>query len=68
MGISHDHTDYGAQIPFLGSEGLFSSFWSTKVYVFVIWLIFDQLLGHMTYFIQMKEVIYALFQPINHSV
>jgi hypothetical protein len=31
MDISHDHTDFGPQIPFLGSEDLFSPFLPPKV-------------------------------------
>jgi hypothetical protein len=33
MDMSHDHTDFGAQIPFLGSEGLFSPYDPQK-YIF----------------------------------
>jgi hypothetical protein len=34
--MSHDHTDFGAQIPFLGYEGLFSPAWPPKVYFFLL--------------------------------
>jgi hypothetical protein len=33
MDISHDHTDFGPQIPFLGSEDLFSPFFNLQKYV-----------------------------------
>jgi hypothetical protein len=36
MDISHDHIDFGPQIPFLGSGGLFSPFWPPKVYFFLL--------------------------------
>jgi hypothetical protein len=39
MDISHDHTDFLAQILFLGSEDSFSLFYF-KEYVFVIYLYF----------------------------
>jgi hypothetical protein len=37
MDIPQDHTDNGARIPFLGSEGLFLPFGPQKVYVFFIY-------------------------------
>jgi hypothetical protein len=36
MDKSHDHTDFGAQIRFLGSEGLFSFFWPPKSISFLL--------------------------------
>jgi hypothetical protein len=36
--LSHNNTDLGAQIPFLGSEGLFSPFWPLKPYKFFIYI------------------------------
>jgi hypothetical protein len=36
MNISHDYTDFGPQIPFLGSEGLFSPLRPLKAYIFFI--------------------------------
>jgi hypothetical protein len=36
LDISHDHIDFGPQIPFLGSGGLFSPFWPPKVYFFLL--------------------------------
>jgi hypothetical protein len=38
MDISHDDTDFGPQIPFLGSEGSFSPFRPLKVYIFFIFI------------------------------
>jgi hypothetical protein len=34
--LCYDHTDFGPQIPLLGSEGLFSFFWLTKVCFFLL--------------------------------
>jgi hypothetical protein len=42
MDISHDHTDFGPQIPFLSSGGLYSP-------IFFIYIKFTTY--HMTYFI-----------------
>jgi uncharacterized protein YggT (Ycf19 family) len=54
MDISHDHTDFGPQIPFLGSGGLFSPFWPLKVYIFFIFIKFSidwwPMSHDMTYF------------------
>jgi hypothetical protein len=36
MNILHDHIDFGPQIPFLGSEGLFLHFGTRKVYFFLL--------------------------------
>jgi hypothetical protein len=47
MDISHDHTDFEPQIPFLGSEGLFLPFWPTKLYNFFIYIKFP-IDGHIT--------------------
>jgi hypothetical protein len=35
--ISHDHTNFGTQIPFLVFGGLFSPFWLLNVYIFLIY-------------------------------
>jgi hypothetical protein len=52
MDISHDHTDFGPQIPFLGSGGLFLPFLTPKSIHFLhLYKISDRLMGHMTYFI-----------------
>jgi putative effector of murein hydrolase LrgA (UPF0299 family) len=40
MDVSHDHTDLGPQIPFLGSEGSFSPLRLLKVCVFCIYIKF----------------------------
>jgi hypothetical protein len=40
MDISHDHTDFGPQIPFMGSKGLFSPFRPLKVYIFFFFIKF----------------------------
>jgi hypothetical protein len=49
MGVSHDHTDFGAQIPVLGSEGLFSFFFTPeRIHFLHLYKISDRLLGHMT--------------------
>jgi hypothetical protein len=36
MDVSYDYTDFGPQIPFLGSEGLFSPFWPSRVNFFLL--------------------------------
>jgi hypothetical protein len=38
--ISHDHTNFGAQISFLASKGLFSPFQLLKAYIFFIYIKF----------------------------
>jgi hypothetical protein len=54
MDMSHDHTDFGPQITFLGSEGLFFAFLTAKsTYFLHLYKISDRL---MTYFI---------FEPIS---
>jgi hypothetical protein len=40
MDISHDHADFGTQIPFMGSDGLFLPLRSLKVYIFFIYIKF----------------------------
>jgi hypothetical protein len=37
MDISHDHTDFWPQIPFLGSDSLFFPFRLLKVHIFMIY-------------------------------
>jgi hypothetical protein len=37
MNMSHDHIDFGPQIPFLGSGGLFLSFWPPQVHIYSIY-------------------------------
>jgi hypothetical protein len=49
MDISHDHIDFGPQIPILGSEGLFASFWSPKVYFFLLHVKFPILHDHIDF-------------------
>jgi hypothetical protein len=44
MDISHDHTDYRAQVPFLGP---FSPFWPLKAYIFFIYIKFP-IVGYVT--------------------
>jgi hypothetical protein len=52
MDISHDHTNFETQIPFLGSGGPIFAFWTPKsVYFLYLYKISDRLMGHMTYFI-----------------
>jgi hypothetical protein len=36
MDMSHDHTDFGAQIPFMDPGGLFLPFRPPKVYFFLL--------------------------------
>jgi hypothetical protein len=50
--ISHDHIDFGPQIPFLGSGGPVFDFLTPKsIYFLHLYKISDRLMGHMTYFI-----------------
>jgi hypothetical protein len=37
INISHDHTDFGVQIPLLGFEGFYSPFWPLKLFFFFIY-------------------------------
>jgi hypothetical protein len=46
MDISHIHIDFGAQIPFLGSEGLFLHFCSQKYIFFTPWKVLDRWICH----------------------
>jgi hypothetical protein len=51
MDISHDYTDVGSQIPFLGSEPIFAFLPAKSIYFLHIYKISDRLMSHMTYFI-----------------
>jgi hypothetical protein len=51
MDLLHDHTDFGPQIPFLGSEAYFCLLTPKSVYFLHLYKISDRLMGHMTYFI-----------------
>jgi hypothetical protein len=49
MTVSNDHTDLGAQIPFLGSEGVFSRFGPHKSILFLATCeILDRWMYHTT--------------------
>jgi hypothetical protein len=51
MDISHDHTNFGAQIPFLRAYFLHLHIKSIKsIYFLHLYENSDRLMGHMTYF------------------
>jgi hypothetical protein len=53
------HTNFGTQIPFLGSRGQFLLFGTLKVYIFFIYIISDRLMGHM-YSLQYRDIFSVL--------
>jgi hypothetical protein len=65
MDISHDHTGFWPQIPFLGSKGLFSPFWPPKVCFFLLHVKFP-IDGYITrpYWFWAPNSVFGLCEPI----
>jgi hypothetical protein len=63
--ISHDHIDFGPQIPFLDSGGLILPIWPPKVYFFLLHVIFP-MDGYITrpYWFWAPNSIFGLWRPI----
>jgi hypothetical protein len=61
MDKSHDHTNFGPQIPFSGSRGLFLLFWPLKVHMFFIHIKFPiDWMGHEYFNPQMHKLLILL--------
>jgi hypothetical protein len=69
MDISHDHTDFGPQIPFLGSRGQFLPFWPPKVYFFMLHVKFP-IDGCITrpYWFWAPNSVFGLWGPILYKI